>query len=49
MLIRRKKKDEINIVKQKSTKKKETVGSQDNKGLGLNEDKNKITIWNLLS
>ena len=49
VLIRRKKKEEINIVKQESTKKKETVGSQDNKGLGLNEDKNKITVWDLPS
>src|SRR5437868_5898324 len=34
VLIRRKKKDEINIVKQESIEKKETVRSQDNKGLG---------------
>src|SRR5207253_9823637 len=49
VLIRKKKKEETNIVKQESTKKKETVGSQDNKGLGLNEDKNKITVWDLPS
>ena len=44
VLIRRKKKEEINIDKQEYTKKKETIGSQDTKDLDINEDKNKITV-----
>ena len=44
VLIRRKKKEEINIVKQEYIKKKETIESQDIKDLGSNEDKNKITV-----